>query len=60
MCALADAQIASPIAFERGCSVQRCYGSLRSARSLARQEGWVGGGVGGSGGAHCRIFCMFW
>ena len=38
MCALADAQIASPIAFERGRSVRRCYGSL-SARSLARPGG---------------------
>ena len=37
MCALADAQFASPIASGRGCSIQRGNDNL-SARSLARPE----------------------
>ena len=38
MYALADAQFASSITFERGRSVRQCYGSL-SERSLAQPGG---------------------
>ena len=44
MCALEDAQFASPIAFGRGCSVRQCNDSLL-ARSLARPGGATYPGV---------------